>query len=160
MPRIKKKETLSAYCMPGMKYKPKYNPHLNNKNGRDRYEGDYIIGIGCEYFKIERDTLLSKGRKEAVVYPRQCVIYVICLMTDTYLTDIAKMFNKKDHSTIIHARQTIQDYMDSNAYISITETYCKEDIINLLSIIENKKNEHSNLISPTEQSPTVIPSLS
>lgn len=144
---VRKIKTLSPYCMPGMKYKPKYNPHLNNKNGRDRYEGDYIIDIGCEYFKIERDTLLSKGRKEAVVYPRQCVIYVICLMTDMYLTDIAKMFNK-NHSTIIHSRQTIQDYMDSNAYISITETYCKEDIMNLLSIIENKKHEHSNLISP------------
>lgn len=136
---VRKIKTLSPYCMPGLKYKPKNNPHSNNEKGRDRHEWEYILDIGCEYFSIKKDHILSKTRPDRIVYPRHCVMYLMCLLTDLSLNEIAVIFNKKDHTTVIHARDTISENIEVNSFVRATGSYVADDISKLKKLINKKK---------------------
>jgi len=58
--------------------------------------------------------LKGKSRKKELVYPRQVAMYFAKELTNLSLKSIGYHFGGRDHSTVIHAVQTISDLMDAD----------------------------------------------
>ncbi len=73
-----------------------------------------IQSLVCDKFQVNADQLCSKTRKRAVVQARQLSMYLAKQCTQHSLKQIGKHFGGRDHSTVIHACQTVNDLMDTD----------------------------------------------
>lgn len=76
---------------------------------------DYIQKTVAEYFKVEVASLKDKIRKKEIVIARQVAMYFAKEYTNHSLKAIGYHFGGRDHSTVIHAVQSVNDMMDTNA---------------------------------------------
>lgn len=65
----------------------------------------------CEYFSIPDDLIRAKTRKQEVVNARQVAMYLAKELTNCSLKTIGLHFGGRDHSTVIHAYQSVEDQM-------------------------------------------------
>lgn len=65
----------------------------------------------CEYFSIPEDLLRAKTRKQEIVNARQVAMYLAKELTNSSLKTIGMHFGGRDHSTVIHAYQCVEDQM-------------------------------------------------
>jgi chromosomal replication initiator protein len=70
-----------------------------------------IQRVVCEYFQIPDDLLRGKSRKQEIVYARQIAMFLSKEMTRYSLKSIGLHFGGRDHTTVIHAVQTIQNLL-------------------------------------------------
>ena len=82
-----------------------------------------IIDTVSEVFDIKSSDIMSPKRNAEFVLPRQVVMYLCYDLLSMSYTSIAKMLNKKDHTTIIHGCNKIQDdlHTDENLKMRIEE---------------------------------------
>jgi chromosomal replication initiator protein len=73
---------------------------------------DNIIETVTDYFKIKITDIKGKTRLREVVVPRQIAMFLAKEYTSLSLKAIGYHFGGRDHSTVIHAIQTINDLMD------------------------------------------------
>ena len=73
---------------------------------------DYIQKTVSEYFHLKTDDLKDKTRKKEVVIARQLAMYFAKDYTNLSLKSIGYHFGGRDHSTVIHAVQTVNDMYD------------------------------------------------
>jgi chromosomal replication initiator protein len=76
---------------------------------------DYIQKTVSEFFKVSIDQLKDKTRKKEIVTARQLAMYFSKEYTGLSLKSIGYHFGGRDHSTVIHAVQTVNDLYDTNA---------------------------------------------
>lgn len=76
---------------------------------------DYIQKTVAEYFKVEVESLKDKIRKKEIVIARQVAMYFSKEYTNHSLKAIGYHFGGRDHSTVIHAVQSVNDMIDTNA---------------------------------------------
>ena len=86
-----------------------------------------IIQVVADHFGIKAEDITSKKRTSEIVIPRQVVMYLCRELTDNSLKNIAKVLDKKDHSTIINGITKIQDEINNNS-----------DFANQIDIIKKK----------------------
>ncbi len=72
---------------------------------------EFIQKSVASYFDIPVDLLRAKTRKQEVVGARQIAMFLSKDMTSSSLKTIGLHFGGRDHSTVIHACQTIEDRM-------------------------------------------------
>jgi chromosomal replication initiator protein len=65
----------------------------------------------CDYFSIPEDLLRAKTRKQEIVNARQMAMYLAKELTNSSLKTIGLHFGGRDHSTVIHAYQSVEDQM-------------------------------------------------
>jgi chromosomal replication initiator protein len=65
----------------------------------------------CEYFNIPEDMIRAKTRKQEIVNARQIAMYLAKELTNSSLKTIGLHFGGRDHSTVIHAYQSVEDQM-------------------------------------------------
>lgn len=70
-----------------------------------------IIESVTKYFRVTVEELKSKNRQKEIVIPRQVAMFLAKEMTDLSLKSIGYHFGGRDHSTVIHAVQTIHDML-------------------------------------------------
>ncbi len=75
---------------------------------------DYIQKTVSEFFKIPIDQLKDKTRKKEIVMARQMAMYFSKEYTSLSLKSIGYHFGGRDHSTVIHAIQTVNDMIDTD----------------------------------------------
>ena len=63
----------------------------------------------CEFFDLPEDLLRAKTRKQEVVIARQVAMYLAKDLTNASLKTIGLHFGGRDHSTVIHAYQAVED---------------------------------------------------
>ena len=68
-----------------------------------------IIEVVAEHFNITVDQMASKNRSSQVVRPRQIAMYLCNTMTDNSLQSIGMLLGGRDHSTIIHGANKIEE---------------------------------------------------
>lgn len=73
-----------------------------------------IQQIVCEYFDITIDQLKSKTRKRKIAQARQVAMYLSKKLTSKSLKLIGQNFGGRDHSTVIHACQSVMNLMETN----------------------------------------------
>ena len=76
---------------------------------------DQIQRVVCEYYDIPEDLLRAKTRKQEVVNARQVAMFLSKELTNSSLKTIGLHFGGRDHSTVIHSCQSIQDRLNSDA---------------------------------------------
>jgi chromosomal replication initiator protein len=76
---------------------------------------DQIQRIVCEFYDIPEDLLRAKTRKQEVVSARQVAMFLSKELTNSSLKTIGLHFGGRDHSTVIHSCQSIQDHMKSDS---------------------------------------------
>jgi len=75
---------------------------------------DYIQKTVCEFFDVPLEKLKEKTRKRAIVQARQLSMYLAKNFTKNSLKVIGKYFGGRDHSTVIHSCQAIQNLLDTD----------------------------------------------
>lgn len=80
---------------------------------------DYIVKLVSKYYNIESELLKTKTRKREICFPRQAAMYLIKENTNLSLTHIGGLFNGKDHATVLHAKRTVANLMQSDKTIGL-----------------------------------------
>lgn len=75
---------------------------------------EYIQKLVCDYFGISIDQVKSKTRKREIVQARQISMYFAKDLTKSSLKTIGMHFGGRDHSTVIHACQTVNDLIETD----------------------------------------------
>ncbi|HTY10485.1 MAG TPA: chromosomal replication initiator protein DnaA [Bacteroidota bacterium] len=70
-----------------------------------------IQRLVAEFFDMPPDLLRAKTRKQEIVNARQIAMYLAKEMTNCSLKTIGLHFGGRDHSTVIHAYQSVEDQM-------------------------------------------------
>ncbi|WP_373777810.1 chromosomal replication initiator protein DnaA [Glaesserella sp.] len=78
----------------------------------------------AEYYNIKMSDLKSKSRTRSVARPRQMAMALAKELTNHSLPEIGREFGGRDHTTVMHACKTINEFRDTDSSI-------QEDYINL-----------------------------
>ncbi|MCW2922053.1 MAG: Chromosomal replication initiator protein DnaA [Thermoleophilia bacterium] len=70
-----------------------------------------IQDVVCEHFALDRDELLSPRRTQSLTLPRQIGMYLSRTLVGAPSTQVARRFNRKDHSTVLHAERQVDEKM-------------------------------------------------
>jgi len=63
----------------------------------------------CEAYNISSTQIFDKTRKKSIAFPRQIAMYLSnLLITQLSLKEIAQYYKRKDHTTVLHAKRTIE----------------------------------------------------
>ncbi|MBX3044927.1 MAG: chromosomal replication initiator protein DnaA [Candidatus Kapabacteria bacterium] len=103
--------------------------YCNNQPKFEDITIDYIKRVVAEYFGMSTDILISKSRKHAIALPRHIAIYLTKSLTTTPLKGIGAEFGGRDHSTILHSCQTVDDYI-------ATDKKVKSDVEELFKMLK------------------------
>jgi chromosomal replication initiator protein len=80
-----------------------------------------IKKIVCEYYNISPSLVESKSRKHEIALPRQMSIYLSKMLTQSSLKAIGAAYGGRDHSTVLHSCQTIENYISTDK--SVKDSY-------------------------------------
>jgi chromosomal replication initiation ATPase DnaA len=72
---------------------------------------DQVKRRATEWYKLQPGDLESRSRKRDVVRPRQIATYVARQLTKQSFPQIARKFGPRDHSTILHGCQLVEELM-------------------------------------------------
>lgn len=75
---------------------------------------DSISKTVADYYNLSLDLLKSKTRKREIVQARQIAMFFSKQMTNSPLKKIGMNFGGRDHSTVIHACNTVNDLLDTD----------------------------------------------
>lgn len=89
---------------------------------------DYIQKTVAEYYHLNQDDLKDKTRKKEIVIARQVAMYFAKEYTNHSLKSIGYHFGGRDHSTVIHAVQTVNDMIDVNTIFKSSIEDLKEKL--------------------------------
>ncbi|QXD13742.1 chromosomal replication initiator protein DnaA [Rhodocaloribacter litoris] len=84
------------------------------KESRISLSIEQIQRIVCEYFNIPEDLVRAKTRKREVVQARQVAMYFSKQLTQHSLKTIGLHFGGRDHSTVIHACQSVTNQIETD----------------------------------------------
>jgi chromosomal replication initiator protein len=77
-----------------------------------------IQRVTCEYFCIPEDLVRAKTRKREIVQARQVAMYFSKQMTQHSLKTIGLHFGGRDHSTVIHSCQSVENQIETDPTFS------------------------------------------
>lgn len=73
-----------------------------------------IMQVVCKFFNIKVDDLLSQNRAKNVAFPRQIAMYLCRTLINMTFPQIGKDFSGKDHTTVLHAYNKIDNEYKNN----------------------------------------------
>jgi len=74
----------------------------------------------ARHFSVSEESLRGKRRTDTIAFPRQIGMYITRSMTDLSLAEIGGKFGGRDHSTVLHACQKIENLMGNDRDIRQT----------------------------------------
>lgn len=89
-----------------------------------------IKEVVSNYYNISTDDLTSKKKSKNISYPRQIAMYVSRKLTDASLPKIGEEFGGRDHSTVLHAFNKINDDIENSMEV-------KKSIDDIISMLNN-----------------------
>lgn len=73
-----------------------------------------IQQVVAEYYNITVEDLKSKKRKASIAFPRQIAIYLCRILTNESFPKIGIQFGGRDHSTVMHSVDKIENELKTN----------------------------------------------
>ncbi len=89
-----------------------------------------IQKIVADYFKISIEDLKSKKRNADIAFPRQIAMYLCRKHTDESFPKIGIEFGGKDHSTVMHSCEKIEQEIKNNKSLASEIDKLEKDIHN------------------------------
>lgn len=75
---------------------------------------DRILFLVNREFRTTTAMLKTKSRKREIVGPRHIAMFFISRYTKLSLESVGSIFGHYDHSTVIHAKKTVNNLMDTD----------------------------------------------
>ena len=86
-----------------------------------------IQRVVARHFEITPELLIGKTRKQQVVSPRQIAMYLAKRLTKSPLKIIGLHFGNRDHSTVVHAVQTVDKKCSEDpSFANVVESLSEE----------------------------------
>jgi len=89
---------------------------------------DFITKSVCDYFGVQENKVREKNRKQEVVFARQIAMYLSKELTQSSLKTIGLHFGGRDHSTVIHAYNSVEEDMKKDTQLKETIESIKNKI--------------------------------
>ncbi len=89
---------------------------------------ELIINTVAEHFRLQPAALIGTKRSSDIAVPRQIAMYLCRSMIDVPLATIGTYLGKRDHSTIIHGINKIEQEMERNEQLSETVDVIRKKI--------------------------------
>ncbi len=87
---------------------------LGSDTRESRLNGKQIAQAVAEYYHISLESMCGKQRDKHIVMPRQIAMYLIRQETQVSLLEIGLLFGGRDHSTVLHACEKIDQAINLN----------------------------------------------
>lgn len=81
---------------------------------------DDIKEIVSKHYKISIEDMISKCRKHEIALARQMAMYLSKKYTQHSLKSIGSYFGNRDHSTVLHSCQTIENYIVTDKSVKLS----------------------------------------
>lgn len=81
---------------------------------------DRVQRVVAEYFNVTPADMKGKKRTKQVTFPRQVAMFIIREITDFSTTEIGLEFGGRDHTTVMHSCQRIEDRMKGDPTLEPT----------------------------------------
>jgi len=104
------------------------SPELSSQPHKMITMGDIQKVIVGYFPSIRVSDLLSSSRAKSVVVPRQIGMYLCRKLTNMSLSDIGKSFGRRDHTTVLHACNKIEEAIRSDPEFDRTIKQLMENI--------------------------------
>lgn len=75
---------------------------------------EYIISTVAEHFEVTPEEIAGTKRNSKVVHPRQIAMYLCRELTDVPLKSIGKCLGNRDHTTIMHGCEKIEQELQTS----------------------------------------------
>jgi chromosomal replication initiator protein len=75
---------------------------------------DQIQRKVCDFFGIKMSDLKAQNRTKAIAFPRQIAMYLSRQLTHASLSEVGRAFGGKDHTTVLHAVDKIQNLLQED----------------------------------------------
>lgn len=87
-----------------------------------------IQEVVADFYSLRIEDFKSKKRNRSISFPRQIAMYLSRELTDSSLPQIGNSFGGRDHTTVIHANEKINEELNKNSIFQETI----KDLINLI----------------------------
>lgn len=87
--------------------------------GEKKITIDLIQKKVAEYFDTKPSDMRAKKRSKAVAYPRQIAMYLARQLTDFSLPEIGDQFGGRDHTTVMHACNKIENDLKEKSGLKV-----------------------------------------
>lgn len=101
-----------------------------NRGFSEKNDVSRVQKVVADNFKISIDDLKSKKRSSSISFPRQIAMYLCRKLTDESFPKIGMEFGGKDHSTVIHACEKIEQKIKFDKNLRDELDKMEKDIIN------------------------------
>jgi chromosomal replication initiator protein len=96
----------------------------------DRISVEGIQKKVADHYRLPITEMTSKKRTASVAFARQVAMYLCGQLTSMSLSAIGEAFGGRDHGTVIHARQTVENRCSTMASVKSDVDYLYEKISN------------------------------
>ncbi len=90
---------------------------------------ELIVNTVAEHFHISPADMASKIKSQDIVFPRQIAMYLCRHYTESSLKTIGTLLGRKDHTTVMHAIEKIQNEVETNESTKNTIEVIKKKIV-------------------------------
>lgn len=87
--------------------------------GKETVDSGDIINAVCNYYRINKNDIISKKKTKDISDARMVAIYLICDLLSIPLVTVGQLFGGRDHTTIIHARDKIGKSLKENEALAL-----------------------------------------
>ena len=86
--------------------------------GKEEITPQNIISAVTSFYRLNEGDLTGKSKKKEIVIPRQICCYLMCELLSLPLVSIGKELGGRDHTTIMHSRDKIEELCRMNDKIA------------------------------------------
>lgn len=95
---------------------------------------ELVQRVVAEYYNMSVQDLKGKKRTQTITHPRQVAMYIIRELTEYSTTEVGLEFGGRDHTTVMHAVQRIEDKLKTEPSFEVT-------LHNLIRAIKERVNK-------------------
>ena len=101
------------------------NKHFAINLGMDKIPEDLFVRVMESVEQMEAGIIVSKTRKQDIVMRRHFLMYIIRKTTPNTLAYIGKLLGGRDHSTVIHGIEKVEERMrTSSVQKAVVDQFC------------------------------------
>ena len=86
--------------------------------GKEEITPQSIISAVTSFYRLNANDITGKSKKKEIVIPRQVCCYLMCELLSLPLVSIGKELGGRDHTTIMHSRDKIEELCRMNDKIA------------------------------------------
>ncbi len=94
----------------------------------NRVSVDRIQECVCDYFNVTRSELTGRERHKRITLPRHMAMYLSRLLTEQSFPEIAREFNGRNHTSVMHAYRKIEKQLLRNSDLQNLTNYLAKKI--------------------------------